>query len=179
MSEETLRDEIHKRHTLNWLIPGRSPKARRDDFPSLRLRDELNALNPKLVRLYDQYALINLLQYWQPDVVALFGSPSHFWKRASKNPKHPFYGHLLLEICLECSPHLAGNALERCGEKGVTRIPFAFIRSLLLSVTCASVERYRVSACETAKRTALTVWGIPYDRLDGELFLQQVVLLAA
>src|SRR3954467_5454116 len=94
MSDDGLRDEINKRLTLNWLIQGAAQHAGMT-FHHL-LRDELDALDPGLLRLYDQYALTNLLQYWQLEVVMLFGSPARFWSRASMDPNHPFFGHPLL-----------------------------------------------------------------------------------
>src|ERR1051326_9573728 len=92
MSEEVL--EIQKRLTLNWLIQGAAQHAGMT-FHHL-VRDELNALEPGLLRLYDQYALINLLQYWQPDAAILLGWPPRFWKRAKTKPSHPFFDHPLL-----------------------------------------------------------------------------------
>src|SRR5438128_9638939 len=94
MTDDELRGEINKRLTLNWLIQGAAQHAGMT-FHHL-VRDELNALDPKLLRLYDQYALINLLQYWQPEAKMLLGSPSRFWKRATHETKHPFFGHPLL-----------------------------------------------------------------------------------
>src|ERR1043166_5139501 len=92
MSEEVL--EIQKRLTLNWLIQGAAQHAAMT-FHHL-VRDELNALDPGLVRLYDQYALINLLQYWQPEATILLGRPARFWMHAASKPNHPFFGHPLL-----------------------------------------------------------------------------------
>jgi len=92
MDDEQL--EIQKRLTLNWLIQGAAQHAGMT-FHHL-VRDELNAVNPELVHLYDQYAIVNLLQYWQPEVKLVMGSPSHFWRRSTTEPSHPFYQHPLL-----------------------------------------------------------------------------------
>src|SRR3954462_4432423 len=86
--------EIQKRHTLNWLIQGAAQHAGMT-FHHL-VRDELNALDPRLLPLYDQYALINLLQYWQIECAILFGSPPRFWRQAASKRSHPFFGHPLL-----------------------------------------------------------------------------------
>src|SRR5205823_7645430 len=91
MTDDELRGEINKRLTLNWLIQGAAQHAGMT-FHHL-VRDELNVINPKLLPLYDQYALINLLQYWQPEAKLLLGSPRRFWQRATTHPYHPFYGH--------------------------------------------------------------------------------------
>src|SRR5258708_9368978 len=94
MSNEVLQDEIQKRLTLNWLIQGAAQHAG-VTFHHL-VRNELDALDPRLLRLYDQYALINLLQYWHVDSVLLLGWPPRFWRRARSKPGHPFFGHPLL-----------------------------------------------------------------------------------
>src|SRR5262245_35072051 len=123
MSDEQL--QIQKRFTLNWLIQGAAQHAGMT-FHHL-VRDELNAINPKLLQLYDQYALINLLQYWQPEARLLLGSPRRFWRRATTRPDHPFYGHPLLAeyggMLAEISKQ---RGLERCKEKGFTPLPVAF-----------------------------------------------------
>jgi len=92
MSDEQL--EIQKRHTLNWLIQGAAQHAGMT-FHHL-VRDELNALDPGLLQYYDQYALINLLQYWLPQFRDSLGQPAQFWQQAAVEPHHPFYGHPLL-----------------------------------------------------------------------------------
>jgi hypothetical protein len=117
VNDDKIRDEINKRFTLNWLIQGAAQHAGMTLHHLVR--DELDALDPELVRLYDQYALINLLQYWHFDAALLFGWPPRFWRRAATHPKHPFFGHSVL------SRHggpLAAEARrrgrERCQEKG-------------------------------------------------------------
>jgi hypothetical protein len=94
MTDDELRGEINKRLTLNWLIQGAAQHAGMT-FHHL-VRDELDALDPRLLLLYDQYALINLLQYWQVEGVLLLGWPPWFWRRAGSNPRHPFFEHPLL-----------------------------------------------------------------------------------
>jgi hypothetical protein len=76
MNDELLREEIHKRLTLNWLIQGAAQHAGMT-FQHL-VRDKLNALEPGLVRLYDQFALIGLLQYWRAQSSMLLGWPPTF-----------------------------------------------------------------------------------------------------
>lgn len=164
-----LRLEIQKRHTLNWLIQGAAQHAGMT-FHHL-VRDELNALDTRLVRLYDQYALINLLQYWQVDGVILLGWPPRFWRRAATDQRHPFYAHPLLSkyggMLAEAGRQ---RGLERCKEKGLTRIPFWFgfqaqyvIQQLL---TLESPHRSRL--IQLAQETASMVWGIPRAQLDAE-----------
>src|SRR5881394_2056415 len=162
--------EIQKRHTLNWLIQGAAQHAGMT-FHHL-VRDELNALDPKLLGFYDQYALINLLQYWQPEVKMLIGSPSRFWKSSAYDSKHPFFGHPLLSryggMLAEESRQ---RGLMRCKEKGLTRLPVAFTFQTLFVIERLRVLEapHQARLLELGKATAATVWGIPTRRLDAEL----------
>jgi hypothetical protein len=162
--------EIQKRHTLNWLIQGAAQHAGMT-FQYL-VRDELNALDPRLLTLYDQYALINLLQYWLSDGSLVFGWPPRFWRQASTKPSHPFFGHPLLSkyggLMAEGGRR---RGLERCKEKGLSRIPVLFsLHAQFVMQRLRSLEApHRPRLAHLAKRTASTVWGIPYEQLDGEL----------
>jgi hypothetical protein len=172
-----LRLEIQKRHTLNWLIQGAAQHAGMT-FHHL-VRDELNALDPRLVKLYDQYALINLLQYWQVDGVILLGWPPRFWRRAATNHRHPFYNHPLLS---KYGGMLAEDGrqrgLERCKEKGLTRLPFVFsFQTLYVIQRLRALELpHRARLVQLAQETASMVWGIPLAQLKAELCTR--VLLA-
>jgi hypothetical protein len=168
MSEEVL--EIQKRLTLNWLIQGAAQHAGLT-FHHL-VRDELNALEPGLLRLYDQYALINLLQYWQPDAAILLGWPPRFWKRAKTKPSHPFFDHpLLSKYGGALAEEARQRALERCKEKGLRSLPIAFSSQALFVIRrLRRLEApHRPRLGHLAKETASMVWGIPRDRLDGGL----------
>ncbi len=174
MTEEEL--QIQKRLTLNWLIQGAAQHAGMT-FHHL-VRDELNDLNPKLLHFYDQYALINLLQYWQVEATLLIGSPKRFWRNAATKPNHPFYGHPLLAryggMLAEFSRQ---RGLERCEEKGFTRLPIAFsFQTIFVVQNLRALEApLRIKLSELAKRTASMVWGIPRERLDGLLVPRVVV----
>jgi len=174
MNDERL--EIQKRFTLNWLIQGAAQHAGMT-FHHL-VRDELNALNPKLLSLYDQYALINLLQYWQVEAKLLLGSPTRFWRQAATNREHPFYGHPLLAkyggMLAEISRQ---RGLERCKGKGLTRLPVAFSFQTLFVVQQLSMLEgaHRLELAQLGKRTASQVWGIPQERLDSMLTPHVVV----
>src|SRR4051812_36964585 len=113
MTSERL--EIQKRFTLNWLIQGAAQHAGMT-FHHL-VRPELDAIDPELVALYDEYALINLLQYWH--LYGLLGWPPRFWRRAVTNPRHPFFDHPVLSwhggMLAEAARQ---HATERCQEKG-------------------------------------------------------------
>jgi hypothetical protein len=174
MTEEQL--QIQKRLTLNWLIQGAAQHAGMT-FHHL-VRDELNLINPTLLHLYDQYALINLLQYWQPEAKLLLGSPDRFWKQAATRANHPFYGHPLLSkyggMLAEVSRQ---RGLERCKEKGFTRLPIAFSFQAVWVVQRLSMLEapHRFALAQLGKRTASMVWGIPGERIDGELTARVVI----
>ena len=176
MHEQELRDEINKRLTLNWLIQGAAQHAGMT-FHHL-VRDQLNALDERLLRLYDQYALINLLQYWHPDGRILLGSPRGFWRRAASRRRHPFFGHPILSryggILAETSRK---RACERCREKGLLNIPFVFSFQVVYLISRLRMLEapHHPKLVELAKQTASSVWGIPTDRLDAQI-VQRVVL---
>lgn len=164
------RFEIQKRHTLNWLIQGAAQHA------GLTLhhlvRDELNALDDRLLQCYDEFALIVLLQYWRGMSALVIGRPKRFWDRASSDPAHPFFGHPLLPIyggmLAEASKQ---HALNRCREKGYSMIPFVFsFKALTLLKRIRVLELpFRQRLLELAKQTAVAVWGIPRERFEVEL----------
>lgn len=174
MSNEQL--EIQKRFTLNWLIQGAAQHAGMT-FHHL-VRDELNAISPELLHFYDQYALINLLQYWQPEAKLLLGSPKHFWQQAATRADHPFYGHPLLSkyggMLAETSRQ---RGLERSKEKGFTRLPIAFsFQSLWVIQRLSMLETpHRFELAQLGKRTASMVWGIPPEQIDGQLTTRVVI----
>jgi hypothetical protein len=170
MNEAEVRREVHKRLTLNWLIQGAAQHAGMT-FQHL-VRDELDAIHPSLVRLYDQYALINLLQYWRIESVLLFGWPPRFWRRADSDPRHPFFGHAVL------SRHggaLAADAKRRAAErakgKGLALLPVLF--ALQMNYVIARLHIIEASRSQKlialAKKTTEMVWGIPAGRLDAAL----------
>src|ERR1017187_8689284 len=162
--------EIQKRHTLNWLIQGAAQHAGMT-FHHL-VRDQLNAINPKLLQFYDQYALINLLQYWQVDGAILLGWPPRFWRQAASNQGHPFFGHPLLSkyggVLAEAGRQ---RARARCKEKGVTRLPIAFSFHALHVIERLRVLEtpHRPQLVRLAKEAASMVWGIPQEQLDAGL----------
>jgi hypothetical protein len=173
MNDAELRDEINKRFTLNWLIQGAAQHAGMT-FHHL-VRDELDAIDPELVRLYDQYALINLLQYWSLEGAILLGSPPRFWSRAATDPKHPFFGHVVLS---RHGGQLAAEARrrgqDRCKEKGFRGLRFSFPFQVLNVVNRLRSKEagHDRALIELAKRAVTMIWGISPDRLDAKLTSQ-------
>jgi len=168
MSKESL--EIQKRHTLNWLIQGASQHA--GITLHHLVRDELNALNPNLLRAYDEFALLELLQYWQGLAVLIVGWPPRFWKKATRDSSHPFFGHPLFpKYGGMLSEEAKNRALARCKEKKILAVPlvFSFRAVSLLKRLRAMEAPHQSTLIQLTKRTASTVWGIPADRLEAEI----------
>jgi hypothetical protein len=170
VNDLTLQGEINKRFTLNWLIQGAAQHAGMTLHHLVR--DELDALDPELVRLYDQYALINLLQYWGFDAALLLGRPRRFWRRAASDPKHPFFGHPVLSRhggALAAEARQRGR--ERCKEKGFWGLRFLFsCQALNVIGRLRRMEAGHSQALvELARKAVAMAWGISPDRLDAEL----------
>ncbi|MCB9867792.1 MAG: hypothetical protein H6816_14290 [Phycisphaerales bacterium] len=164
-----LQDEINKRLTLNLLIQGSAQHAFLTSHHLIR--DELNALDPDLLLLYDQLALAGFVQYWRGEAVLFFGRSDRFWKRVERG-RHPFSENPLLARhgrALARAAHARGRA--RCREKRVSRIPFVFSLQFLSRVfrTLAKEERHKPALVELARHTTNFVWGISPDRLDASL----------
>jgi len=161
MSDKRL--EIQKRHTLNWLIQGAAQHAGMTFHHFVR--DELNALEPGLLPYYDQYAIINLLQYWFPR--CSFGRPAEFWQQAAVDPNHPFNGHPLLSkyggMLAETGKQ---RAVARWKEKG---FPSTFKVSDIVENLRRLESPFKPQLVALAEGTASMVWGIPREHLDGEL----------
>ena len=174
MTDEQL--EIQKRHTLNWLIQGAAQHAGMT-FHYL-VKDELNALDPGLLPYYDQYALINLLQYWQPHVRVISCRPDEFWQRTASDPENPFYAHPLLS---QYGGTLAETgrrrALARCQEKGLNCLAVGMRHQAFHVVKGLRVleEPHWRRLHRLARETASTVWGIPQERLEGNLAKRIVI----
>ncbi len=170
MNDVDLQGEINKRFTLNWLIQGAAQHAGMTLHHLVR--DELDALCPELVGLYDQYALINLLQYWQLEPALLLGWPPRFWRRAASCPKHPFFGHPVLSRhggTLAAEARRRGR--ERCKEKGFWGLRFFFSCQALRVIDLLRRKEagHSRELTELARKAVTAAWGIPTDRLDAEL----------
>jgi hypothetical protein len=170
VNDTAVRDEINKRLTLNWLIQGAAQHAGMTSHHLVR--DELDAIHPKLVPLYDQFALINLLQYWRFEAVLLLGWPPRFWRRAASKPSHPFFGHPLLSRHGGTLAAAAKErAIERSKAKGLTRVPvlFAFQVAYVMGRLRTIEASHSRELIALAKKATAMVWGIPADRLNADL----------
>jgi hypothetical protein len=173
MPAPDVRAEINKRLTLNWLIQGAAQHAGLTAHHLVR--GELDALHPHLVGLYDQYALINLLQYWRCEAALLLGWPPRFWRRAATRPGHPFFAHPLLS---RHGGRLAAAARERARarakEKGLSTrlVLFGFQMQYVVARLVLLEAKHARTLGALAVRTTTMVWGIPPDRLDAAVTKQ-------
>ena len=116
--------EINKRLTLTLLIQGSAQHAFLTSH--YLVRDELMAIDPYLLRLYDQLAAACFLQYWHGENILFIGWPERFWRRAA-HPTHPFCKHpFLVRHGLSLSLGAKKRARERSRAKKVTLIPVLF-----------------------------------------------------
>ena len=69
------------------------------------------------------------------------------------------------------------RGLERCKEKGFTRLPIVFSFQTLFVVQSLSLleKPHRLELAQLGKRTASAVWGVPLELLDGLLTPRVVV----
>lgn len=166
---DQLLDQINKRLTLNLLIQGAAQHAFLTSH--YLVRDELNAIHPRLLLFYDRFALAGFIQYWQLCSMPIYGCPPIFWRRSNLWP-HPFRRHLLLaRHGLELSRAAKLRAFERCREKGVTRIPALFEFQSVYFINRINVfeVEHHPELIALAKRTTSMVWGIDEARLDAKI----------
>jgi hypothetical protein len=168
LTGDTLRELVNKRLTLNWLIQGAAQHAGMT-FHHI-IREDLDSLNPKLVPLYDKYALMNLLQYWHIEGAILLGYPPLFWNLIGFRRWHPFSRHPLIRA-YGSTLAKAGRkrALARSREKGVTRIPLLFsFEVVAASAMMGALEMpHRERLIKLAKQATSMIWGIPQARLNA------------
>jgi hypothetical protein len=171
---DSLRAEIEKRFTLNWLIQGASQHVGMTLHHLIR--DDLAAIHPKLPLWYDQMALINQLQWWRPLPTLLFGWPPRWWRRAARSPRHPFYNHpLLARYGGLMAEAFRCRALERARLKGVWRWPatFSVHTSILLGRIRQCERREPGPIIRAACRAASEAWGIEATRFRPQLLFSQ------
>ena len=164
-----LEAEINKRLTLNLLIQGAAQHAFLTSH--YLVRDELNAISPVLLRLYDQFAATAHVQSWVCENYPMYGWPDRFWRRTA-HPKHPFRQHAFLaRYGMSLATAAKRRARERCRQKKVTTIPVLFSLQYLKTLIHVMIREYRHKAAltELAKHATHLAWGIAHERLSGRL----------
>ena len=163
------RREINKRLTLNLLIQG---AATHTMFTSHYLvRDELDAVDHRLLSLHDKAGPALLLQYWIGDMWMVLGRSGPFWRGVGK-ADHPFHHHPLLAAHGRALAQASRRHTEkRAREKGVSTIPGVhYVQSIALYLRGQHREKpHAEELVELAKLATHRAWGIDLDRLDGRL----------
>jgi hypothetical protein len=164
-----LQRQTNKRLSLNLLIQGAAAHA----FISAShlVRDELEAIRPGLTELYDKFAIAGQLNYCIGDVALLCGRPNR-WLGLSGKPQKAFRNHLLLatranQLAREETSHLRQLARE----KHLKPIPVVIWWQMMrLFLEVSRFEKGREPELEPlAIRVASLIWGLPEDRMDGQL----------
>ena len=161
------RARVNQRLTLNLLIQGAAAHVSVDLHH--RVRDELEALRPGLVRRYDRFEAGAYLAMWLSDAALVAGRARTFWNGTDR-PDHRFHHHPLLRI--------HGAALNReafaWGRQRAWRrrmIPWPGVLYLQLLIQALRVHRaerrHRHQLARLIERAAAEFWGIPADRLRG------------
>jgi hypothetical protein len=168
-SDAELAAQINKRLSLNLLIQGCAEHAFLTSHHLVR--DELNALDERLLPLYDRFAIAGFAQYWFGDAAILFGRPERFWQRCCA-ADHPFRAHPLLSRHGRALADSARRrAHQRCRSKRVTTWRFLF--GLQVAQIIAEIFRlerpHLAELTDLAKRVTTEIWKIPGDRLDARI----------
>lgn len=168
-SPPELQDEINKRHTLNLLIQGAAGHASLTSH--YLVRDELMAIDPRLIQLYDQFSLGGFVQYWSREAALIFGPLDRSWRSATSRgglffqfPLLSQHGHALAEAGKE-------RAIERCKVKDVSIDPEDSTWQMLkcLLEIEAREKGYKTALVQLAKRATQQIWGMPIHRQRGSL----------
>ncbi len=163
------RDQLHKRLTLNLLIQGAA--AHNYVTAHCLVRDELEQLQPGIVRLYDKLAVNLHLSQWLGDMFLFLGRPKKFWRNVDK-PGHPFHGHaFLMKHGSELSEASYRKTVRRARKKGTSSIPgIHYAETFWLLGRTVLKERPNRQALEAlCIQTTARIWGIDADRLSGTL----------
>ena len=171
-ADDELLQQINKRLTLNLLIQG---AAMHTCLTAHHLvAEELEAIRPGLVAMYDKMAIAFHLNYWIGDIPLLYGLSSRFWRRTHR-PAHPFYRHPLLarhgrELARASKRYL----IARGWQKRVVSIPVIHYAQLVrMHLKMSRAERgHEAELSEAAKRATSMIWGIDENQLVSELTWQ-------
>ena len=171
-ADDELQQQINKRLTLNLLIQG---AAMHTCLTAHHLvAEELDAIRPDLVPLYDRMAVAFHLNYWIGDIALLYGLSFRFW-RQTQCPSHPFHRHRLLAgyggaLALASKRYL----IARGRKKRVVAVPVLHYAQLVrLHLEISRAERgHEAALAEAAKRATSMIWGIDEGQLVSELTWQ-------
>lgn len=161
--------QLRKRFILNLFIQGAA--AHTWLTAHHLVRDELESIDPGLVRVYDKLAACLHLCQWQSDLFLFLGRPSRFWKRVdtpgnpfSKQPIFRKYGRMLSEVSLK-------KARERSKAVGAATTPVLHYTQSLWMVWRVMKREHPIR--EQLERLCVEatgkIWGIDPSRIRAKL----------
>jgi hypothetical protein len=145
---------IHSALTLHYLV-----------------RDELDAINPKLISVYDRVAVGMPLVLWRGEIVLMTGRPRRFWSRIGDS-RHPFHHHpLLARHGATLAEATLQHALLRARQKKAWTTPgLVSVQLNWLLIRAMQLERSEKSRLEELAVLATSkMWDMAPGRLDASL----------
>ena len=162
-------EQLNKRLTLNLLIQGAASHTYLTAHHLVS--EELEAIGPGFVSLYDKMSLNVQLSQWIGDLVFAVGFPRKFWNSINE-PQHPFHNHPFLA---KYGHHLSSVSkrytIDRARSKGVSATPeIQYAQTFwLLGRTVMKEKPHRSLLAAVAKTATEMIWGIDRTRLSGEI----------
>jgi len=167
--EPEVRHLVNKRLTLNVLIQG----AATHTFLTAHhaVRDNINLLDPELIRLYDSMNACNNLGYWKGLIAIFIGRPMKFWNTLNR-PNNLFYYHRFMRRHgAALARESRKDALQRCKDKGVPQSGLHNEACMyhLFKTVFAVEARHRYMLEELGKKVCSEIFAIGEEKLDATL----------
>lgn len=161
--------QLNKRFSLNLLIQGAASHTYLTAHHLVK--DELQAIDRDLLRIYDKMSVNVHLSQWIGDLVFAVGFPKQFWGSIHQ-PEHPFAHHPFLvkhgeALSLESKQH----TIERAKQRGVSTVPgIQYAQTIwLLGRTIMKEKHHRLALARIAESATQMIWGINRDMLSGSI----------
>jgi len=168
-ADDELLLQINKRLTLNLLIQG---AAAHTYITAHHLAaEELEQIQPGLVKIYDKMVVGIHLNYFLGDLTLLYGWWRWFWWRTGWR-SHPFHRHpLLARHGGELARAGQRELLDRAKRKGLRSMPLTrYAQNVRTTFLAIQAEQGHERALEAAaRRTTAEIWGIDESRLDASI----------
>ncbi|MDG2014724.1 MAG: hypothetical protein P8J33_14550 [Pirellulaceae bacterium] len=164
-----LQAQLNKRFSLNLLIQGAASHTYLTAHHLVK--QELEAIQPGLLRLYDKMSLNVHLSQWIGDLVFAVGFPKQFWNSIDQ-PEHPFAGHpFLVKHGKYLSQQSKRHTIARARKRGVSTTPgIQYAQTFwLLGRTVMKEKIHRIALAEAAVSATHQIWGIDPTLLSGTI----------
>ena len=161
--------QLNKRFSLNLLIQGAASHTYLTAHHLVK--DELQAIDRDLIRVYDKMSVNVHLSQWIGDLVFAVGFPKQFWGSINQ-PEHPFAHHPFLvkygeALSIESKQH----TMERAKQRGVSTVPgIQYAQTFwLLGRTMMKEKHHRHALAKIAETATQMIWGIDHEMLSGTI----------